>query len=196
MSQRMGTGKMSRSRRADLARMQPGLNVSPVRHYFSNHRSFVLIFIVDKRGWAWCIPLHNGKTSIGVVMHQETSNQKKAAGPKGLEAHYLDQVKLAPGVHKRLGNNASYITGSVRSTADFSYHAKSYSGDHYRIIGDAAGTALDHLVISHVSHQDSICRPAFLIGSAHWDDRCFVCCVHYPWLYERTSHRSGSVCLA
>lgn len=89
-------------------------------------------------------------------MHQEISNQKKAVGPKGIEAHYLDQVKLAPGVLERLGHNTSYITGSIRSTADFSYHAKSYSGDHYRIIGDAAGMALCPLIVSHFSRQDSI----------------------------------------
>ncbi|KDQ23701.1 hypothetical protein PLEOSDRAFT_1108187 [Pleurotus ostreatus PC15] len=122
--------------------------------------------LTDKRGWAWHIPLHNGKTSIGVVMHQETSNQKKAVGPKGLEAHYLDQVKLAPGVLERLGHGASYITGSVRSTADFSYHAKSYSGDHYRIIGDAAAF-VDPLFSSgvHIGMTGALSAACTILGS-------------------------------
>ena len=73
-------------------------------------------------------------------MHQDISNQKKAAAAeKGLEAHYLEQLKLAPGVQDLIGENGTYVQGSVRSTADYSYHATSYSGDHYRLIGDAAG---------------------------------------------------------
>lgn len=96
-------------------------------------------FSSDKTGWAWCIPLHNGTHSIGVVMHLDTSNRKKAEGPNKLEDHYLSQLKLAPGVYDLIGKTGKYVQGSVRSTSDFSYHATAYSGDHYRLTGDAAG---------------------------------------------------------
>ncbi|KAF7433146.1 Flavin-dependent halogenase armH5 [Pleurotus ostreatus] len=139
---------------------------APVEEDGSHQNATWIECLTDKRGWAWFIPLHNGKTSVGIVMHQETSNQKKADGPKGLEAHYLDQVKLAPGVLKRLGNDATYITGSVRSTADFSYHAKSYSGDHYRIIGDAAAF-VDPLFSSgvHIGMTGALSAACTILGS-------------------------------
>ncbi|KAG9219087.1 hypothetical protein CCMSSC00406_0001497 [Pleurotus cornucopiae] len=139
---------------------------APVEEDGSHQNATWIECLTDKRGWAWYIPLHNGKTSVGIVMHQETSNQKKADGPKGLEAHYLDQVKLAPGVLKRLGNDATYITGSVRSTADFSYHAKSYSGDHYRIIGDAAAF-VDPLFSSgvHIGMTGALSAACTILGS-------------------------------
>lgn len=72
-------------------------------------------------------------------MHQKNSTKKKAEGPGGLEDHYLEQLKLAPGVQGLIGEEGSYVKGSVKSTADYSYHATTYSGDHYRIVGDAAG---------------------------------------------------------
>lgn len=99
---------------------------------------FYLIYS-DKRGWAWHIPLAGGLSSVGVVMHQDTSNKKKSEGPSGLEQHYLEQLKLAPGLQALIGENGEYVQGSVKSTADYSYHATCYSGDHYRIVGDAAG---------------------------------------------------------
>jgi flavine halogenase len=95
---------------------------------------------IDKTGWAWCIPLHNGTHSIGIVMHEQTSRIKKASGAGGLEAHYMEQLELAPGVKGLIGENGKFVAGSTRSTSDYSYHATGYCGDHYRLIGDAAGT--------------------------------------------------------
>ncbi|KAJ8495367.1 hypothetical protein ONZ45_g12901 [Pleurotus djamor] len=122
--------------------------------------------LTDKRGWAWFIPLHNGMTSIGIVMHQDTSIQKKATGPSGLEDHYLEQIKLAPGVIGRIGEKGTYIPGSVRSTADFSYHATTYSGDHFRIIGDAAAF-VDPLFSSgvHIGMTGALAAACTILGS-------------------------------
>jgi hypothetical protein len=97
----------------------------------------------DESGWAWIIPLHNGTTSVGFVMHQTMSNKKKAIlkadGTKpSLTEHYLDQLQYVPGVKERIGDKGSFIPGSTKSTSDFSYSASRYSGDHFRIIGDAA----------------------------------------------------------
>ncbi|EPQ51290.1 FAD/NAD P-binding domain-containing protein [Gloeophyllum trabeum ATCC 11539] len=95
----------------------------------------------DELGWAWLIPLHDGTTSIGVVMHQNISNKKKADYPGGrptLTEHYLDQMKFLPGVLDLIGNEGSLVEGSIKSSTDYSYHSSSYSGDHFRILGDAA----------------------------------------------------------
>jgi hypothetical protein len=72
-------------------------------------------------------------------MHQDTSNRKKKEGPGKLEDHYMSQLKLAPGVMDMIGENGDFVAGSIKATSDYSYHATSYSGDHYRLIGDAAG---------------------------------------------------------
>ncbi|KAF8154859.1 hypothetical protein B0H34DRAFT_799593 [Crassisporium funariophilum] len=99
--------------------------------------------LTDETGWAWIIPLHNGTTSVGIVMHQNISNKKKAT-PKAdgtkpsLTEHYLDQLQYVPGVRDLIGEKGNFIPGSTKSTSDFSYSALQYSGDHFRIIGDAA----------------------------------------------------------
>ncbi|PPQ70820.1 hypothetical protein CVT24_001037 [Panaeolus cyanescens] len=97
----------------------------------------------DETGWSWIIPLHNGTTSVGFVMHITNSNKKKARlNPDGtkmsLTDHYLDQLQYAPGVRELIGEKGSFIPGSTKSTSDFSYSATRYSGDHFRLIGDAA----------------------------------------------------------
>lgn len=78
-------------------------------------------------------------------MHQTTSNKKKATlKPDGtrpsLTEHYLDQLQHVPGVRELIGDKGSFIPGSTKSASDFSYSATRYSGDHFRIIGDAAST--------------------------------------------------------
>ncbi|KAF9258005.1 FAD/NAD-binding domain-containing protein, partial [Marasmius fiardii PR-910] len=96
--------------------------------------------MTDGHGWAWLIPLHDGTTSIGVVMHQNTSNQKKRGYPPGSSTkyHYLEQLKFLPGVQKLIGEEGFLVEGSIKSSADYSYFASRYSGDHFRIVGDAA----------------------------------------------------------
>ena len=74
-------------------------------------------------------------------MHLETSKRKKAEYPGGspsLTEHYLDQLKLFPGVLDLLGEKGNMIPGTIKSASDYSYYADRYSGDHFRIIGDAA----------------------------------------------------------
>jgi len=99
--------------------------------------------LTDEQGWSWTIPLHDGTTSIGVVMHINAANAKKAI-PKAdgqkptLTEHYLDQLQYLPGVRDLIGEKGTFIPGSTKSAADYSYSASSYSGDHFRIIGDAA----------------------------------------------------------
>jgi hypothetical protein len=103
----------------------------------------------DESGWNWFIPLHNGTTSIGVVMAEVIANQRKAAAKREnggvgstLKQHYLDCLHLSPGLIDLLGD-AKLVEDCpgpvIQSASDFSYTAPSYSGDHYRLVGDAAG---------------------------------------------------------
>lgn len=102
-------------------------------------------YVVDESGWAWFIPLHNGTTSIGVVMNQDVSTKKKQALPKensSSEAFYLDQLKLAPDIIDLIGKGTLVTDAdgpTVRSASDYSYSASNYAGPHYRLAGDAAG---------------------------------------------------------
>lgn len=82
-------------------------------------------------------------------MDMEVTIQKKAAlrekNPEAytLQAHYLDQLQHAPYLRDILLKDATFRTdggeGGVKSASDFSYSAKFYAGDHYRLVGDAAG---------------------------------------------------------
>ncbi|KAI0684562.1 hypothetical protein BC835DRAFT_1409127 [Cytidiella melzeri] len=111
----------------------------------------------DESGWVWFIPLHDGSTSVGVVMDKDLAAQKKKSHGRddhSERAHqfYLEELKRAPGVIKLLGNarlrvNAGQV--SVKTTSDFSYAASNYAGDHYRLAGDA-GAFIDPFFSSGV----------------------------------------------
>jgi len=108
------------------------------------HASPLLLF-EDETGWAWFIPLHNGTTSIGVVMNQEVSNSKKQRMPKdnsSLTAFYLQQLQFAPDIMNLVAEGTLETPNEgppVRSASDYSYSASSYAGPYYRLAGDAAG---------------------------------------------------------
>ncbi|KAG2139473.1 hypothetical protein BD769DRAFT_1350799, partial [Suillus cothurnatus] len=107
----------------------------------------------DESGWAWFIPLHDGSTSVGIVMDEESSNRKKASraasrssGPN-LLAHYKEELSGAPGVLGLIGNGTLEMT--VHRKLDFSYSASSYVGDHFRLTGDS-GAFIDPFFSSGV----------------------------------------------
>ena len=105
----------------------------------------------DESGWAWFIPLHNGTTSVGIVMNEKAyhSRAKQYSGSSQhfshipsdstLTARYLSSLTLAPGVVNLITQSGILEGGSVKSASDFSYSANSYAGPGYRIIGDAGG---------------------------------------------------------
>ncbi|KAI4155711.1 MAG: hypothetical protein LQ340_000800 [Diploschistes diacapsis] len=92
--------------------------------------------LTDASGWAWCIPLHDGTMSVGVVMRQDLSTQKKKAlgSPSGPE-FYKESLKLAPNVIKIL-DKGELVTG-IKQASDWSYSASAYSSPYVRIAGDA-----------------------------------------------------------
>ncbi|KAJ7057938.1 FAD/NAD(P)-binding domain-containing protein [Mycena amicta] len=128
--------------------------------------------LTDESGWCWFIPLHDGTTSIGVVQNQEISNKKKAEAKERGEdssaaAHYHRELKLAPDVGVLMGDATMFKKEDapmISSASDYSYHATSYAGPHFRLVGDAASfidpffSSGVHLAISGgLSAAASIC---------------------------------------
>ncbi|KAG1901077.1 putative halogenase [Suillus fuscotomentosus] len=113
----------------------------------------------DESGWAWFIPLHDGSTSVGIVIDQESSNRKKkasraASGGSGsnLLAHYKEELRRAPGAIELIGKGTLRNDGTpeaVKSASDFSYSASSYAGNHFRVAGDS-GAFIDPFFSSGV----------------------------------------------
>jgi flavin-dependent dehydrogenase len=95
-------------------------------------------FLSDETGWAWYIPLHKGRVSVGVVV-SETSHRTKKEQQPDLKAHYLSQLQLTPGLVKLLGD--ARLVSDIKSAGDYSYSASGnqYAGPNFRIAGDAGG---------------------------------------------------------
>ncbi|KAJ7101319.1 putative halogenase [Mycena belliarum] len=105
--------------------------------------------LTDESGWAWFIPLHNGRVSVGFVLKEDLGRAKKAevTGPDVALTHYHNQFKFVPGLQRLLGN-AKFL-GEVKSAGDYSYSASQYAGPNYRIAGDA-GAFIDPFFSSGV----------------------------------------------
>ncbi|MCJ1434801.1 hypothetical protein MMC27_004171 [Xylographa pallens] len=92
--------------------------------------------LTDASGWAWCIPLHNGTMSVGTVMRQDLSVEKKKAlgSPSGLE-FYHESLKLVPNIVNILGKGE--LVTEIKHASDWSYSASAYASPYVRIAGDA-----------------------------------------------------------
>ncbi|KAK0219058.1 hypothetical protein IW262DRAFT_1462679 [Armillaria fumosa] len=96
----------------------------------------------DETGWAWFIPLHNGATSVGVVLAEDESKRKKdqhrsESDRKSLsevQHHcYMADLERAPGLIQLLRPDAKF-EGKQMSADDYSYHASEYAGPHFPFI--------------------------------------------------------------
>ena len=122
------------------------------RYSLTTFQRLYLVFS-DESGWCWFIPMR-GKTSLGIVEQQDIANLKKSQMPpenRTARSHYMAELDLAPSVKALLGN-ATLIEDdgpAIRSASDFSYHADSYAGPNYRIVGDA-GAFIDPFFSSGV----------------------------------------------
>ncbi|KAL3436854.1 hypothetical protein BDV09DRAFT_183811 [Aspergillus tetrazonus] len=102
----------------------------------------------DGSGWAWFIPLHNGTTSVGVVMEQSSfTAKKKAMTNPSTRGFLLEHMKYAPGISDLLSN--ATLVSEVKSATDWSYSASTYAAPYIRIVGDA-GCFIDPLFSSGV----------------------------------------------
>ena len=126
--------------------------ISPVRY---------LTVLPDGSGWAWHIPLHDGTTSVGVVMYQDFATSKKREASSS-EDFYLSSIKLAPNIQILLKDGT--FVSDLKSASDFSYSSSSYASPYLRIVGDA-GCFIDpffssgvHLaMVSALSAATTIC---------------------------------------
>ncbi|OAA56183.1 Tryptophan halogenase [Niveomyces insectorum RCEF 264] len=92
----------------------------------------------DGSGWAWFIPLHNGTTSVGVVVNQEiATRKKKEMGSPGGKAFYLEMLKAVPRILGPMLKDATLVSDEIKSASDWSYSASSYASYNARIVGDA-----------------------------------------------------------
>ncbi|EMD32293.1 hypothetical protein CERSUDRAFT_68862 [Gelatoporia subvermispora B] len=101
----------------------------------------------DESGWAWFTPLHDGTTSIGIVIDHASAGDKKSTILQSADGHintsqklYLQEVIRAPGIKEFIAHAMLREINSpnaVKTASDYSYAAASYGGDHFRIAGDA-----------------------------------------------------------
>lgn len=116
----------------------------------------------DGSGWAWFIPLHNGTTSVGIVMNQTMSTDKKRASSLNGKDFYMASIREARGVHHLLSQ--AELATEIKYASDWSYSASAYASPYVRIVGDA-GAFIDpyfssgvHLALSGaLSAAVSIC---------------------------------------
>ncbi|KIY50298.1 FAD/NAD(P)-binding domain-containing protein [Fistulina hepatica ATCC 64428] len=139
--------------------------------------------LVDQTGWAWFIPLHNGQTSIGVVMNQKASSEKAreplrspftlGATPNlsdsSTTVRYLNALGCAPGLVDLITSQGVMVSG-VQSTSDFSYSASAYGGPNFRIVGDA-GAFIDPFFSSgvHLAMTSALSAAATICASIRGD---------------------------
>ena len=93
-------------------------------------------FLPDGSGWAWFIPLHNGTTSVGIVMNQAMSTDKKKAkaSPSGRD-FYFESIQEARSVAHLLSK--AELASDIKYASDWSYSASAYGSPFLRIVGDA-----------------------------------------------------------
>lgn len=85
-------------------------------------------------GWIWAIPLHDGSTSVGVVLHKTALKdlRKECA----LDDIYHEALAASPIVSNIVGPGE--LVGPLKVETDYSYVAESFSGPGYYMVGDAA----------------------------------------------------------
>ncbi|KAF8160850.1 FAD binding domain-containing protein [Crassisporium funariophilum] len=137
--------------------------------------------LTDESGWAWFIPLHNGTTSVGVVMNEKKYKAKcllpLPPSPFGdstaqysvdstMVSRYLSNLSFAPGVVKLITRVGVLDEKSVKSASDFSYSSPSYAGNGYRIVGDA-GAFIDPFFSSgvHLAMTSALSATATICAS-------------------------------
>lgn len=85
-----------------------------------------------EHGWVWVIPLPDNVTSVGVVGTQALFKARKGK----LDAIFADAVGKCPSLARDM-TNAEPLSPLV-ACADYSYDSRSYVGERYILVGDAA----------------------------------------------------------
>lgn len=96
-------------------------------------------------GWTWTIPLHDGTTSVGLVVHEKYFQERKRT--TSVEDIFLDGIRRS-----RLASEAiasAELVSEIRVEGDYSYLSTVLAGPGYFLAGDSAAF-LDPLLSSGV----------------------------------------------
>tara|TARA_Y100000588_G_scaffold393059_1_gene507387 strand:+ start:442 stop:2061 length:1620 start_codon:yes stop_codon:yes gene_type:complete len=85
-------------------------------------------------GWCWTIPLHDGRSSVGVVVDAENARERIERGD--LVTFFNEHIANAPYTAALVAN--ATLEGDIQAVRDWSYVAESFVGDGYVLAGDAA----------------------------------------------------------
>jgi hypothetical protein len=94
-------------------------------------------------GWLWAIPLRNGTTSVGVVMHRDSVVARQGT----LDDLYFQAIDDSPFI-KGIVEPGTMVSKTY-TEQDYSYASQSFCGPGYFMVGDAAAF-LDPLLSSGV----------------------------------------------
>ncbi len=90
----------------------------------------IQIFL-SKIGWIWCIPMTQGRLSVGLVVQKEVSGDLKQ------EALFERYIKASARMTELL--DSAEVLSDLRIEADFSYLNNQRYGQRFSCCGDAAG---------------------------------------------------------
>lgn len=96
-------------------------------------------------GWTWTIPLHDGTTSVGLVLHEKYfQERKKSASVREIFLEGISRSRLA-----REAIASAELVSEIRVEGDYSYLSDVLAGPGYFLSGDSAAF-LDPLLSSGV----------------------------------------------
>jgi flavin-dependent dehydrogenase len=83
-------------------------------------------------GWAWLIPLPEGRTSLGIVCGPATLRERR----DDAEAFLRRQCASVPGLAERMAG--ARLAGNLQATGNYSYDCRRYAGPAWVTAGDAS----------------------------------------------------------
>lgn len=98
---------------------------------YDGEKSGNIIIENTGRGWMWFIPLKNNITSVGWVVPKSLTTKAS------IEDQFYKKVSESAEINKML--TESSVISELKTTRDWSYKAKQFSGPGYMLVGDAAG---------------------------------------------------------
>ncbi len=128
-------------RQLNIKQSDPIFNQFAVHAWFKNvqrsqnehTKDFIHIYFLPvERGWAWQIPITDEITSVGIVVEREVFRTFKG----DFEEYFNHYVKSNTGLSDAL-KDATRVN-DFKTEGDYSYSQKTFVGDGYVMIGDAA----------------------------------------------------------
>ena len=122
------------------------------------------IFIEStEHGWLWLIPLHTGRTSVGVVVDRERA--QSSISEQGVDDFFRAQLAHAPRSSAML--RAAEREAGPFVVRDWSYRCERLVGDGYILVGDAA-CFVDPLFSSgvHLAMSSGVLAAAYVASAA------------------------------